>query len=451
MSKTEKLLIVLVIITIIIIIIIGLLFYLKRGRILHGIDEVGEELETTFDDTIKIVTSKNEFYTVKNCVNKFYLDYMKIYAVANNSDILIIDEEAEKSMQQDKKTNITAVYEMLDTEYIKAKQITNDNLETKLIKINESIANITNMYVSKKSNRLSIYLVEGILREKTSGNISNFKIIVKLDAQNRTFSILPNEYVQENYKNAQEGNKLEIDLQENIDINANNKYNYRNITEADYIEELVSDFKEKILYNPQIIYERLDTNYKNKKFSNSREFENYVKNNIKRYVAMKADKYGKTVLENYTQYVIIDTAGNYYIFRETAPMKYSLILDTYTIDIPEFTEKYKVSNDQEKVILNLNKFMLAINDGDYKYAYSLLADSFKRNNFPNYETFENYAKNNFFKENKFEYLKFGDEAGTYYTYTVKITNGTANENNSITKTFIILLEEGTNFKLSFNM
>ena len=71
MSKTEKLLIVLVIITIIIIIIIGLLFYLKRGRILHGIDEVGEELETTFDDTIKIVTSKNEFYTVKNCVNKF--------------------------------------------------------------------------------------------------------------------------------------------------------------------------------------------------------------------------------------------------------------------------------------------------------------------------------------------------------------------------------------------
>lgn len=451
MSKTEKLLIVLVIITIIIIIIIGLLFYLKRGRILHGIDEVGEELETTFDDTIKIVTSKNEFYTVKNCVNKFYLDYMKIYTVANNSDILIIDEEAEKSMQQDKKTNITAVYEMLDTEYIKAKQITNDNLETKLIKINESIANITNMYVSKKSNRLSIYLVEGILREKTSGNISNFKIIVKLDAQNRTFSILPNEYVQENYKNAQEGNKLEIDLQENIDINANNKYNYRNITEADYIEELVSDFKEKILYNPQIIYERLDTNYKNKKFSNSREFENYVKNNIKRYVAMKADKYGKTVLENYTQYVIIDTAGNYYIFRETAPMKYSLILDTYTIDIPEFTEKYKVSNDQEKVILNLNKFMLAINDGDYKYAYSLLADSFKRNNFPNYETFENYAKNNFFKENKFEYLKFGDEAGTYYTYTVKITNGTANENNSITKTFIILLEEETNFKLSFNM
>lgn len=449
MSKTEKLLIALVIITVIIIIIIGLLFYLKRGRILHGIDEVGEELETNFDDTIKRVTSRNEFYAVKNCVNKFYLDYAKIYNTASNSDILIIDEEAEKSMQADKKANITAVYEMLDTEYIKAKQVTNNNLETTLPKINDSIVSITNMYVSKKSNRLSIYIVEGTLREKTSGNISDFRIIVKLDGQNRTFSVLPNEYVQENYKNAHEGNKLEIDLTEEIEIKANNKYDYRNITEADYIEELVSDFKEKILYNPQVIYESLDTNYKNKKFASSKEFENFVKNNIKKYVVMKADKYGKMAEENYTQYVITDTAGNYYIFRETAPMKYSLILDTYTIDIPEFTEKYKVSNDQEKVILNLNKFMLAINDGDYKYAYSVLADSFKRNNFPNYETFENYAKNNFFKENNFEYSKFGDEAGTYYTYTVNITNGTAN--NSITKIFIILLEEGTDFKLSFNV
>ena len=132
-------------------------------------------------------------------------------------------------------------------------------------------------------------------------------------------------------------------------------------------------------------------------------------------------------------------------------MKYSLILDTYTIDIPEFTEKYKVSNDQEKVILNLNKFMLAINDGDYKYAYSVLADSFKRNNFPTYQTFENYVKTRFFKNNNFEYSKFGDEAGTYYTYTVNISDASNQTNDKITKTFIILLEEGTDFKLSFNV
>lgn len=132
-------------------------------------------------------------------------------------------------------------------------------------------------------------------------------------------------------------------------------------------------------------------------------------------------------------------------------MKYTLILDTYTIDIPEFTDKYNTATDQEKVILNLNKFMLALNDGDYKYAYNVLDDSFKTNNFPNYASFETYAKSNFFSNNTFDYAEFGNTAGTYYTYTVNITDASGESSNTTTKTFIMLLEDGTDFKLSFNV
>jgi len=103
-------------------------------------------------------------------------------------------------------------------------------------------------------------------------------------------------------------------------------------------------------------------------------------------------------------------------------MKYEVILDTYTIDIPEFVTKYNASTPQEKVILNLNKFMLALNDKDYKTAYNMLAPSFRTNNFSTLAEFEEYAKTYLFENNKFEYTKFGNEAGTYYTYEVRITD-----------------------------
>ena len=132
-------------------------------------------------------------------------------------------------------------------------------------------------------------------------------------------------------------------------------------------------------------------------------------------------------------------------------MKYTLILDTYTIDIPEFVERYNKSNPQEKVVLNINKFMLSLNDGDYKYAYSILAESFKEKNFKTLEDFEIYAKSNFFEKNVFSYEKFGNEGDTYYTYEIRITDKQNNSSNPKTKTFIILLEDKTNFKISFNI
>ena len=412
MSNSKKIIIIMIIIVIIIIaIILSLLFIQNKGLILYGIDETGDNSEETLETNISRVTNRNDFFSIKNCVEKYYIYYAGMYNTGENNDI--IDEEAEASIKEEKIESANALYNILDTEYIEAKQITKANISTKFTEITEPVVSIKDMYMSEQTGNITIYIVEGSIREKKSGKITNYKIIVKQDRLNRTFTVLPNDYAQEKYKNIEIGKTINIEVPKEIEQNTNNMYDLKTVTEEEYVNSLI----------------------------NINEFKTYAKNNTKNYVALKVQKYQKTENEGYTRYVMIDTDGDYHIFQEIAPMKYTVMLDTYWIDIPEFIEKYDKSIPQEQVILNLNKFMQALNDKDYKYAYSILAESFKQTNFKTQAEFEAYAKTNFFEKNEFKYEKFGNEANTYYTYQIKVTDKEKVQNNEVTKTFIILLEE----------
>lgn len=229
-----------------------------------------------------------------------------------------------------------------------------------------------------------------------------------------------------------------------IEKNNNNSIPYKYVDEADIVKEYFNDYINSAIDFPEDMYNILDKEYREAKFGSLDEFKKYVNGNVqlkKLYncLNLEADDYGSYMeyyiekdeakLENYivqeeteeyTRYVCIDSFGNYYIFHVTDTMEYSLVLDTYTINIPEFTEKYEKSNAQEKVILNINKFMQSINDKDYKFAYSILADSFKENKFKTIGDFQKYIEDNFFEKNEFSYIDFDNEAETYYTYTVRI-------------------------------
>ena len=442
MKKSNSLLIAIIIVIIIIIIIAGLLIYKLRGNILYGIDEEGDSgVEYTTDETLKRVNIRSNYYIVQNCVNKYYMYYAYMFG---NNDMGDIDFGSRDD-------NIKIFYNMLDKTYVEENNITTNNISTKFQEIKDIVINITDMYVSERKNNINLYIVQGTLREKVSGTISDFKVMVKLDRINTTFSILPQDYVTAKYNKIAQGEIIEIDVEDSIQKNTDNMYDSITIGEEDYINDIVRKFKEEILYNKKLAYNHLDEEYRNLRFNGIEDFMSFAKNNVTKYVTLKVDKYQKTQQKDYTQYVILDKNGNYYIFKMTDVMKYTLILDTYTIDIPEFVKKYEESTVQEKVILNINKFRQAINDKNYKYAYNLLADSFKSNNFKTQADFENYVKTKFFENNEFSYQEFKDEANTYYTYKVKITDSSGKSNNEIVKTFIILLEEGTDFKLSFNV
>ena len=332
---------------------------------------------------------------------------------------------------------------MLSSRYKKDKEITLNNIENLYEETEKSKVLLNEVLKYQITNNTSIYIVKGELITNKTFKKSNFKTGLIINTESLAFSVLPWEYIEKmKLDNIKIGDKLTIseDIY-NIEKNAHNTFQYKNSTNEDIVQEYFNIYKFNALYNKEVAYNKLNKEYSNAKFSNLEEFQKYLNNNIIEISSGKAEEYQIKENEDYNQYVCKDSNGRYYIFRAKSVLDYNVILDTYTIDIPEFIAKYDQSNQQEKAILNLNKFMQALNDKDYKYAYSILAESFKQKNFKTQSEFEAYAKANFFDKNEFTYEKFGSEANTYYTYQIKVKDKTKAQNKEITKTFIILLEE----------
>jgi len=422
----------LLIIIILIILIIGILFVLmkvKNTKEYQERKEVLEEeelIENELDNRLKLMENRNYFYIVKNCVNKLY-----IY-----------------SMGSDETEEMSVIYDMLDKEYIKYRNITRENISTIIKKIKTSVINITDMYISEQTSNLSIYIIKGNLREKQSGELSEFKIMLKLDTNTKTFSIFLQDYLEDKYKDITLGKDIIISELNNIEKNENNRYDYKNISDEEYVYDLLDKYKEEILYNTKLAYNHLDEEYKNARFETLEKFKEYAKDNIINNVVMKLEKYNKTETDNYTQYICIDQKGKSYIFRETSVMNYSLILDTYTLDLPEVVESYNKLTTMEKVGFNIQKCLDAINDKYYRYVYNKLDEEFKNNNYKTEETFIEMIKNKLFDNNKVTDVSSSHE-GDIYVYNITIVD-TKNENNKQDMTVIMKLKEGTDFTMSFS-
>lgn len=126
------------------------------------------------------------------------------------------------------------------------------------------------------------------------------------------------------------------------------------------------------------------------------------------------------------------------------------MLDTYTIDLPEFIEKYNNSTDEQKVLFNIQKFFEAINQKDYAFAYSKLDETFKNTNFGTLAQFEAYMKKNFFSKNKLSVGKT-EKQGNLYLYDINISDGEEKEVGTKKKNFVMQLKEGTDFVMSFGI
>lgn len=247
-----------------------------------------------------------------------------------------------------------------------------------------------------------------------------------------------------NNENQKIQNYEEISIKDRYECN---EIQYISMSIDDLILIYFDDYKTYMLENPEQAYNLLDKEYREKRFGNIDGYKTYIANNKEMISNNSLESYKISVDDEKSQYICLDQYGNYYIFTENAIMDYTVILDTYTIDIPQFTEKYNSATDQQKVALNIDKFIQAINSKDYKYAYNCLADSFKNNYFKTQEDFENYAKENFYSNSTVGYKEF-DTQGEYYTYSVILTDKETGAQKN--KTFIMQLGEGTDFVLSFD-
>lgn len=251
------------------------------------------------------------------------------------------------------------------------------------------------------------------------------------------------------------------DLDKNVIMgkNAYNEFEFATVTEEELITKYLEDYKKKALDYPEEAYNSLDILYRNNRFGSIDNYKKYIEEKREIIANLQLTKYLINSYDDYEEYICVDQYDSYYIFRATAVMQYTLILDTYTIDLPEFTEKYNKASEQEKVALNINKVITALNEKDYKYIYSKLADSFKNNYFKDEESLKEYLVNNLFDKNIVEFEEFARE-GTLYTYKIKLTKIISEDekekyygkNAPMEYVNVVMqLNEGTDFVMSFSI
>ena len=274
-------------------------------------------------------------------------------------------------------------------------------------------------------------------------------MLIKIDFVNSTYSIFGKEYLEDKgYNKDTEISNLEIST-DSIESNNYNSFNLVNTDDKYVINQYFSEYQTKLLNNTDSAYELLDKDYREKKYEDSQEFNQYVEENYEALQNAYLTKYQINQFDEYKEYVCLDENNNYYIFIERSLTDYEVILDTYTVDLKDFTDKYNSADIPTKVGMNVEKVVEAINDKDYRYVYNQLDETFRNNNFGSLDTFNTYMNENFYSNNEMEYLEFSEEGDTYI-YGAKVKNA-QEDSDGKDITIIMKLLEGTDFVMSFSM
>ena len=384
--------------------------------------------------------SRESYFDINSCMRQ-YLNALNInnssyYGYDSNDNYTLIVTEDEIKQK---------IYDLLSKKYIEENNITISNLYDYVKTVDKSSLFVPLEVSMVQDQQIKSFLVHGLVESLTDFQLlDEIFVIVNIDANNELFSIEP---IYGDYNSISEINitSFENSIEEN-----NNSFSKTSTTYEDIARDYIDLYKRLALGSPEIMYDLLDKEYREAKFGSVDEFKKYIEDNRTEIIGIRLEKYRTNQTDEYTQYICIDQNGNYYIFRETAILDYTVILDTYTIDLPEFTDEYNSSSDSEKVLLNIQKVFEAINNGDYNYVYNKLDSTFKQNNFPTLESFETYIKQNLYENNSIGYSNYQTN-GNLHIYEISITNADDENSQTITKNFIMQLLDGTNFVMSFSV
>lgn len=417
--------------------------------------EMQAQKDKYYDEAVlEEVTNINTFYKLKFCTEKYFTTIFKLW-----------NEETTDTAQE-------SLLNILATDYKEENDLKKHNIKQIFEVLKQDKTVISKAYQYNIKEGISMYLLSGYNICSNGTNKRSFQLMIVTDTNKNTFKIYPEEYVKKlEINKLQLGVKLsKLDYIEEIEKNSSNVIEKPIITNERIAQDYFDYFIFNIRYDIDVAYNLLDEEYKNKRFPTLQDFKEYIENRKDIYeeeelrdyrefesndeymlYILKRDKlelagYQIRNKENYTRYICIDNYNNYYIFYAISPLNYTVVLDTYTINLPEFTEKYKNGTTEEKVGYNIEKIVNALNSEDYKYVYSKLADEFKENYFKNYEIFEKYAEIVFDIANEVIYNKY-TETENLSTYEITLKG----KNKTVTKTIVMRLDEGTDFVMSFNI
>lgn len=412
MKKLIKYMIIVFIIIIILILI--LLFLMKKNNNSENVVSQEEKIDANAfeiqpEEKLTEVESTELVFNIRNCIQT-YIDYIN----DNNYD---------------------AVLEVLDKNYIKNNYITKDIIKQNSVEFLKTIIWINEVYQKEITNEQRIYFVNGeIIDSNTYEDKGELKFTVIIDDINQTFAVIP-EIINDDYN-------LTIKYD---DENYYNEYIYKNYPEVEIFTEYFNYYKELAIKRPEKAFVLLNEDYKEKRFNNSLErYKEYLKdidvNNI------YPDKFSINFKEEYKEYVGIDKQGIYYIFNETSPMVFSIKLDTYTLASDEFIETYDNGSEEDKVSMNIDKWLEMIKNKDYYNAYDILDETFRNNNFNGVENFKEYIEQNYSDNFTYSFEKI-EKYNEIYTQIVTLNI----DNQEKQKNFVVKLLDNRQFILSFEI
>ena len=447
MDFKKKILIGIVIVIVLIVVVILALLMTFKNRPEETVNQNEEETITFEDIKDKDISNEDklqndEVYNVRSCIYNYL-------SAINRSNARYLNIEGEDGQRRNLSEEEISEYviPLLSEKYINDNQINGENVFNYVDDIDTNV--IYNIVGMKKhvGNNSYQYLISGILQDINNNFVKNAYYIVYMDYTNGKFAIEP---ILENIDRIQE-----IEL-EDLTVSGNE---YNSIPDSavimddqNIIKDKLTNFKRLMLVRPDVAFQYLDEDYRNKKFDgNVNNFIDYINSKRDEIETARLEKYQIEDYEDYTQYFAVDQNDNNYIFNETQALEYTVLLDTYTVPLPSFIEEYNDMDLGEKIAVSVQRFFEAINNKDYKYAYSKINETFRNNNFEAEADFENYA-NSYFYNTSIDMDTYQEEQEGIYTCNVSIT--TENEegkSNTIEKQFVIKLLENADFELSFEV
>ena len=416
----------------------------NEGTNKEGVEDTFES-QDTFDSSYNLKDEEqiNRYYLVKD-ISERYLECIYNYNNYDGHDLnysMMTEEALQRAIESQKQADNNLL------EGIVAEECKADFSATDYNYYGGYSLNINNMYVADISVSMKIYLVYGSIVNTQE----EVKLMVVLDNNNSTYEIYPQKYVQQNQlENLRSGDTINFS-KDSVDKNDFNTFKYKNTDFQTVAMDYFNNYKNLLSNNAEALYNVLDKEYREKRFGSLQDFQEYLNSNREELEGANVSSYLVNNYDNYTEYVCKDQYENLYIFRATAVMKYSLLLDTYTITTDEFKQQYQNSSNENKVKLNVDKWFDMINNRDYKNAFNYLDETFRTNNLKNDpNTFEAYMRDQYPLHYQVLYGEITERNGTY-VQSVKLKDITGEDSTEYMLDIIMQLQDDMNFVMSFTM
>lgn len=406
-------------------------------------EKEGNINEFEFND----ITDRNLFFRIEDCLQLYY----KYLDIDNYEEQEYVpgSEESFASMQgitSDKERN-QLIINLLSEKYINDNKISTDNLYdfVKPIDLGRYKLQVIKEKVYTNKNVRNYYVVAKVIDNNNYEVTNTLYYIINSNIEDDSFSIYPLEQEPDNIYNYINDEKIEP--------KDNNQLQTKTIKDLDMALKYFSDFKMNAMHKTEYAFKLLDDEYREKRFNNDKnKFDTFIDNNIQEWAPITITQYLVNDYDGYKEYVCKDKYENVYIFKEIGIMEYTVKLDNYTIMTDKFKEEYEKSDEQNKVMMNIDKWIQMLNNRDYTSAYNMLDETFKNNKFNGDENvFEEYMRNKYPLHYKASYVQFKKQSGDIYVQQVFLLEigGETEQGEEIN--IVMKLEGDTEFVMSFEV